>query len=70
MSLLQVLQVKALKDLHEVGHDLAVLHEPRCCEGPRASSDEGDRTVSGSCDVHASGPGEPSLAVSSQHEGA
>ncbi len=28
MALLQVHQVKALKDLHEGGHDLAVLHEP------------------------------------------
>ncbi len=41
-----------------------------CCDGPRASSDEGDRTVYGSCDVHASGPGAPSLAVSRWHEGA
>ncbi len=41
-----------------------------CCDGPRASSDEGDRTVFGSCDVHTSGPGAPSLAVSRWHEGA
>ncbi len=27
MALLQVHQAKALKDLHEGGHDLAVLHE-------------------------------------------
>ncbi len=42
------------------------------CELRRTSrsSDEGDRTVSGSCDVHASGPGVPSLAVSGQREGA
>ncbi len=64
-ALLQVHQAKALKDLHEGGHDLAVLHEAAaCCDGPRASIDDGDRTVSGSCDVHASGPGAPSLAVS------
>ncbi len=59
MALLQVHQAKALRDLHEGGHDLAVLHELRA-----APSDEGDRTVSGSCDVHACGPGAPSLAVS------
>ncbi len=38
-----------------------------CCDGPRASCDKGDRTVSGSCDVHVSGPGAPSLAVSHWH---
>ncbi len=47
MALLQVHQAKALKDLHEGGHDLAVLHELRAAT------------------VHASGPGVPSLAVSS-----
>ncbi len=41
-----------------------------CCEGPRTPSDEGDRTVSGPCDVHACGPGAPSLAVSGRQEGA
>ncbi len=41
-----------------------------CFDGPHAPSDEGDRTVSGSCDVHTCGPGAPSLAVSGRHEGA
>ncbi len=41
-----------------------------CCDGPRTPSDEGDRTVSEPCDVHACGPGAPSLAVSGGQEGA
>ncbi len=57
MALLQVHQAKALKDLHKGCH-------AACCDGPRSLSDEGDRTVSGSCDVHASGPRAPSLTVS------
>ncbi len=63
MALLQVHQAKALRDLHKGGHDLAVLHE-LCAATDIALCDESDRTVSGSCDVHACGPGAPSLAVS------
>ncbi len=65
MTLLQVHQAKALRDLHEGGHDLPVLHELGAATDLAPPSDEGDRTVSGSCDVHGSGPGAPSLAVSS-----
>ncbi len=52
MALLQVHQAKALKDLHEGGPRPNGSTWTACCDGPRASSDEGDRTVFGSCDVH------------------
>ena len=63
VALLQVHQAKALKDLHEGGYDPEVL-KTQNRHWPRAPSDEGHRAFSGSCDVHACGPGAPSLAES------
>ncbi len=47
MALLQVHQAKALKDLHEGGHDLTVLHELRAATDLALRATKGDRTVFG-----------------------
>ncbi len=54
MALLQVHQAKALRDLHEGGHDPGVLSELRTATD-LASRDEGYGAVS-PCDVHHGGP--------------
>ncbi len=47
------------------GYDPEVLRRAPYRTWPRATSDEGYGTVSGSCDVHTCGPGAPLLAVGS-----
>ncbi len=70
-TLLQVLfRLKALRDMHGGGYDLEVLRRAPYRTWPRATSDEGYGTVSGSCDVHTCGPGAPPLAVSGWHRDA
>ncbi len=69
MALLQVHQAKALRDLHEGGHDPQVHHELHAATDLAASGKEGYGAGSGPCDVHSGGPGTPSLAVSGRHEG-
>ncbi len=54
MALLQVHQAKALRDLHEGGHDPQVLQELRAATDLALWATK----VSGSCDVHFGGPGE------------
>ncbi len=69
--LLQVLfRLKALRDMHGGGYDPEVLRRAPYRTWPRATSDEGYGTVSGSCDVHTCGPGAPPLAVSGWHRDA
>ncbi len=52
-ALLQVLfRLKALRDMHGGGYDPEVLRRAPYRTWPRATSDEGYGTVSGSCDVH------------------
>ncbi len=63
MALLQVHQAKALRDLHEGGHDPGVLSELR------TATDLALRATKVTCDVHHGGPGTPPLAVSGRHEG-
>ncbi len=64
MALLQVHQAKALRDLHEGGHDPGVLSELRTATDLALRATEGYGAVSGPCDVHHGGPGTPPLAVS------
>ncbi len=68
MALLQVHQVKALRNLHEGGHDPQVLQELRAATDLTLPV-TGYGAVSESCDVHSGGPEMPSLAVSGRHEG-
>ncbi len=68
--LLQVLQAKSTE-----GHARGWLRSGSSERAPyrtwpRATSDEGYGTVSGSCDVHTCGPGAPPLAVSGWHRDA
>ncbi len=53
--------------MHGGGYDPEVLRRAPYRTWPRATSDEGYGTVSGSCDVHTCGPGAPPLAVSGWH---
>ncbi len=70
-ALLQVLfRLKALRDMHRGGYDPEVLRRALYRTWPRATSDEGYGTVSGSCDVHTCDPGAPPLAVSGWHRDA
>ncbi len=69
-ALLQVLQAKSTE-----GHARGWLQSGSSERAPyrtwpRAPSDEGYGTVSGSCDVHTCGPGAPPLAVSGWHRDA
>ncbi len=56
--------------MHGGGYDPEVLRRAPYRTWPRATSDEGYGTVSGSCDVHTCGPGAPPLAVSGWHRDA
>ncbi len=69
-ALLQVLQAKSTE-----GHARGWLRSGSSGRAPyrtwpRATSNEGYGTVSGSCDVHTCGPGVPPLAVSGWHRDA
>ncbi len=64
MTLLQVHQAKALRDLHEGGHNLAVLHELRAATDLALRAMKVTAQYLDLCDVHACSPGAPPLAVS------
>ncbi len=63
MALLQVHQAKAQRDLHEGGHDLAVLYELRAATDLALQATKVTAQSLGLNSLNACGPGAPPLAV-------